>query len=337
MNDESNAGVGTANPYEWADIRRTGWILVRIAVILALVVGALSRLDRMYEEKFYGKTGDAEWIWIDRDPLARRPVAFFAVRNFTLASPVRLVTLKIAAEPSYEIWFDGQQIARHAPGRSVVDLDVYDLTKLARPGTNRIVVGLRSANGIGGCLAGIDVGADRQNEIVTDSSWRIFDRWSAALPEKDPRHFASENPLLLGRPPSGRWNFPDAVDRTIEAPPEHEIQAVSRREVQTRIPVVKIVSGVAVLAGRELPATVLDFGHVQGWGVVGRQRKGTEAVLVRYLASIDQLRVEASPERLVIARGEPFVVDPEERRFRYMVVYEQDAKAWLLSMTPVRR
>ena len=65
-------------------------------------------------------------------------------------------------------------------------MDVYDVTPLARTKGNRIVVALRSPNGVGGLIAAVDVSADYQNLAITDASWHIVKRWAPDLLVRDP-------------------------------------------------------------------------------------------------------------------------------------------------------
>src|SRR5436190_13584655 len=159
--------------------------LTFIALAAVLVTFSLSRLWLLYAHKFYDSTGRAEWIWA-RHQLSRDiPVAFFATREFDLPPNRYFTRIKIAGDPEYTLWFNGTEIGsgRTADAHA---LDVYDVTPLARTSANRMVIGVRSQEGVGGIIASIDVAPEVRNVVVTDGTWHIVRRWMDDLMVRDP-------------------------------------------------------------------------------------------------------------------------------------------------------
>ncbi|MEO8035682.1 MAG: hypothetical protein ABI837_14700, partial [Acidobacteriota bacterium] len=137
----------------------------RLVIVLAFVfafAAAFTSLESLYSHKFFDATGRAQWIW-DRHDLARaNPIAFFAVADFTLPEHRYYTKIKIAGDPQYTFWFNGKEIGGRLAGE-VPTLDEYDVSPLARTGANRLVVGLRSTDGIGGLLAAVDLSPETAN------------------------------------------------------------------------------------------------------------------------------------------------------------------------------
>ena len=50
-------------------------------------------------------------------------------------------------------------------------LDMYDVSGLARDTGNRIMVAVRSTNGVGGLIAAVDIKPEIENLIVTGADW----------------------------------------------------------------------------------------------------------------------------------------------------------------------
>src|SRR5437763_681835 len=193
--------------------------LTMVAAAALIITFSLSRLWLLYAHKFYDVTGRAQWIWAQHELSRDIPVAFFATREFDLPPNRYFTHIKIAGDPEYTLWFNGTEIG----GRKLGDaraLDVYDVTDLARTSANRMVIGVRSGDGVGGVIASVDIAPDYQNVLVTDGSWHVVRRWMDDLMVHDPESW--ERPMLLGRPPVGRWNYLGRQDRG-RAEPAHRI------------------------------------------------------------------------------------------------------------------
>ena len=147
---------------------------------LFLFIAAFHRLNLLYSHKFFDVTGRAQWIWPQLRVAANVPVAFFATRDFDLPKNRYFTRIKIAGDPQYTLYFNGREVG----GRRTADdmaLDVYDVSTLARDGRNRIVVAVRSANGVGGLLASVDITPEYQNMVPSGSDAAVSRVGSLAI------------------------------------------------------------------------------------------------------------------------------------------------------------
>ncbi|HLX07273.1 MAG TPA: hypothetical protein VKY89_05385 [Thermoanaerobaculia bacterium] len=196
--------------------RRWLWSL---AAAFAAVAGLtlLLRGGRWVVAHLGGGTGAAQWIWVAHDRRQTQPLAFYAARDFTLASPpparARLLAL---GDPEYVLYLNGKRVG--AGGwRPGARLDEYEVGPLLRPGGNRLLAELRSADGAGGFLASLVEAASGRALVGTDGAWRIFPRhrlgllrgWLPADPASAAMLASAAGPgeaaICWGRPPVGRW------------------------------------------------------------------------------------------------------------------------------------
>ena len=209
-------------------------------------------------------------------------------------------------------------------------LDVYDVTPLARTKGNRIVVALRSPNGVGGLIAAVDVSADYQNLAVTDASWHIVKRWTPDLIARDPASAFVAAPLRLGRPPARRWNYLETAKRDFTVPPHKIIPATAAFTFNTALPTVDIIEGVAVAVAKKTVATAYDFAPMTGRVrlTIAGDSNVSRAIKVRFANERSELMtIEGSVEPVVFAPGERSIIDPEVRRFRYVMIYGGGVRA----------
>jgi hypothetical protein len=294
---------------------------------LLLAAVSLATLVRFYGNEFYGITGKANWLWSHHRVAADEPEAFFVTREFELTETRELVHIRVAADPEYTLWFNGIELgggAWEGPW-----LDRYDVTALARPGRNRIVLAARSPRGVGGVLASVDTGSMKRNWLVSDGSWKLHRRWSTELLARDLE--GAEAPRLLGRPPIGRWNWLE--QRPVEPAgtwPGH-VSPVSRQRFATWLPKVEVKSGVAVAGRVEAEAEAFDFGTVRGRAEIEVKRGDTRAIRVRYAHLPEELERPGVIESFVVAEGEQAVVSPTERTFRYLIVYDEPVEARVIT------
>ena len=301
------------------------WVIA--AFVLFFGVAGFGWLHRFFSDKFFLTTGDAVWIWEDHEVLARTPVVFFVTREFEVPEGREFVRIKIAGDPEYTLFLNGAEI-----GSGVVDreaaVDVYELTDRARIGGNRVVVALRSANGVGGFLMSISFGHMRENVIVSGPDWRAYSVWSDELLIRDVPGLATEKIIPLGRPPAGRWNYMKEVGRPVHPPVSRSTAPVRSIEVIAPVPQIRVISSVAVASVVPTAAVAFDFGSVRGRGRLTVPAAGEERVVrVRYANDESELTQEGLIRTLVFARGETQVTDPVEQEFRFMVVYDRSVSA----------
>jgi len=301
-----------------------------VAVLLVFALCAVFlHLHRFYSRKFYISTGEAQWLWNRHRIASERPVVFFATREFEIPPGTSEVRVKVAADPEYVLYFNGVEMGgRRFRGTGVVDR--YDVTKIARAGTNRMVVSVRSAKGVGGLLAAVDLGPMLENIVVSDDQWKLFHHWSDELLKRDPPGAEWVKPRLLGQPPMGRWDY---LTREVEVRPKETRRIVQPVEVisfDATLPVIRMASGVAVVTSRPARARAYDFGPVKGRARLEVDPVGQFVARVRYVNHPAELPYEGETTPLPVAKGERVVVDPEQRRFRYVIVYDTDARATVL-------
>jgi hypothetical protein len=296
---------------------------------LLLFLFAFSRLELLYGQKFFDVTGRAQWIWPQHRMAAEEAVAFYAAHDFDLP-PQRLFTrIKILGDPEYTLYFNGTEVGGRRVGEDASALDVYDVSKLARNGKNRMVVAVRSANGVGGLIAAVDIAPDFLNYIVTGRDWTMFRSWRPDIIVRNDGPPSA--PMLLGRPPARRWNYLTrqpgrALPPARAIAPPHEVFPFS-----TALAEIQVRDGVAVSVPRPIRAIAYDFGI----GAHGRLRltrapstSPASVTRVRFATERSELfDVEGATVPFVFANEETSVTDPTERVFRYAVVYGSAATA----------
>jgi len=296
-----------------------------VIALLALfgLVAAFSRLDLLYSGKFLDVTGRAEWIWPQHRLSLNVPVAFFAARDFDLPANRRFTHIKVFGDPEYTLYFNGREIGARRVGEEST-VDVYDVSKLARDRGNRIVIGARSPNGVGGVIASVDIAAEYQNIVPTGREWTIVRQWRDDLLLRDPPPQSRSAPMELGRPPIGRWNYLTAREGTFAPAVQRILQPQSAVRFKTAIPTVEDRSGVLIAVPSPVSATAYDFGPTSGRArfTIDYDNGASRAIKVRFANDPSELRsVEGPVEPFVFAAGERTITDPQERRFRYVMVY----------------
>lgn len=307
-------------------------LMRRLSIVLGFLVVftfAFSRLELLYSHKFFDNTGRAEWIWYNHRIASGDPLAFFATRDFDLPPNRYFTKIKIAGDPEYTLWFNGREIGGRRVGEQPT-LDVYDVTPLARTKGNRIVVALRSPNGVGGLIAAVDVAADFQNLAITDASWHIVKRWTPDLLVRDPVRVFVAAPLRLGRPPARRWNYLDVRKRDFTIPPHKIIPPTAAFTFNTALAGVDIVEGVAVAVSKKTAATAYDFAPITGRVrlTINGDSNVSRAVQMRFANERSELMtIEGNVQPVVFAPGERAIIDPQVRRFRYVMIYGGGVRA----------
>ncbi|MFA6955833.1 MAG: hypothetical protein WC538_08175 [Thermoanaerobaculia bacterium] len=301
------------------------WFRAAGAVLVAAALASF--FSGFYRAQFYRSTGTAHWIWPASKLSSGEPVAFFAVKEFDVPLNPPFVRIKIACDPEYTLYFNGQVIGRALEG-SAATLDVYDVTPLALQGKpNRIVVAARSANGVGGLIAAVDYAPIRENDIVTDSSWKLVAEWRDELPLRD-----IEAPLLpvrvLGTPPYGRWNDLTLAVRERETLSARRVEPVESRGVSLPVSRIRVAGGVAVAAREREAATAWDFGEFNGRSLL-RDTSGTSSsvriVRIRYEENLGDFGLDGTIREIALAPGETTYLDPQTVRARWVAVFGSGA------------
>jgi hypothetical protein len=301
--------------------------LAILALFLLCFTAAFSTLFRYFTRRLEDFTGPARWIWAAHQISRNVPVVFFATRNFDMPAGSKFAHLKIFADPEYTLWLNGREVAgRRSDDRRA--LDVYDVSPLVRSRNNRVVVAVRSTNGVGGLIAAIDVADEHENAIVTDDSWRIFRRWNDALPVRDIGN--AQRPMLLGTPPLGRWHYLPPRPANFDPPPKKMVPPKQAISYVATIPSVKIVEGVAVVAKESVRATAFDFGFTRGrvrLSLTGNQP--VPPVVMYRVANVKEEfgLVESTIWSTPFGDGEKALTEPETRSFRYVIVFGGRARA----------
>lgn len=318
VTDSSSAG-------ERALAVRVAWA----ALLVFALTAAIAFLHRLYSQKFFGATGTAQWIWARHPISSNEPVAFFATREIVLPEMRYYTRLKILGDPEYSLFLNGREIG----GRRVRDenvLDVYDLTPVVKSGRNRIVVAVRAPRGVGGLIASLDLAPESENWFPTGEQWRIYRRWHPQLLLADPPGVTWEPPVLIGEPPVGRWDFAEPRFAAMASP----VSGVTRPAVVIPfvglVPKIRTTSGVAVAITERVAGTAFDFGVTKGRIrlVADRPPFLSEAVEIRFAFDRSEFDlVEWNPRAAVFAPGERSVTLPEEREFRYVLVYGKGVRA----------
>jgi hypothetical protein len=307
------------SPFERELMRR----LTAILAFLFITAGAFWRLELMYSQKFFDQTGRAEWIWGRREITRGTALAFYATRDFDLPPNRYYTHIKIAGDPEYTLIFNGVTIGGRRMSDENRHLDVYDVTALAKTKANRIVVALRSTNGVGGLLASIDIAPENRNVVITDGSWHIVPAYSADLPVRDV--VSAAPPVLFGRPPIGKWNYLQAEDAAPFPPVQRVRTAVNVTEFKSAIPEIATPGGVAVVKARPMRATAFDFGGPCDGRVrleLNHDPGSSEFVYVRFANVANELMaIDNNMEAFVFAPHERVVIDTSRRLFRYVAVY----------------
>jgi hypothetical protein len=306
----------------------------RLTIVLGFIflfVFAFSRLHLLYGGKFFDVTGNAEWIWQEERLADGFPAAFYATRDFDLPPQRSFTHIKILGDPEYTLYFNGTEVGGRRVGEESA-LDEFDVSKLARDKKNRMVVAVRSANGVGGLIASIDIAPDFRF-MGTGRDWHIVTQWRPDILLRD--NGLVLRPMLLGRPPARRWNYLSRRPGVLLAPVKSVLPPKQAIPLHTALAEIRIVEGVAVTAATPVQATAYDFG-VGATGrlrlTVGAPSLGPHVISVRFATDRSELSdVEGGVEKFIFAPGETSVVDPQRRVFRYAEVFGSSAKAEVLS------
>lgn len=297
-----------------------GWFRAAGAVFVA--VALVSFFSGFFRAQFHRATGEASWIWPETKLSSGAPLAFFAVREFEVPLNPPFVRIKIACDPEYALYFNGEVVGRALEG-SRSTLDVYDVTALAKQGEpNRIVVAVRSSNGVGGLIAAVDYAPIRENDIVTDGSWKLVAEWRDDLPLRD-SGLPTLPVRLLGPPPFGRWNDLALAIRERVPLSASRIPPVESRDVSLPVTRIRVAGGVAVASRESEAATAWDFGDFEGRCLLdlsGSSTASTRIVRLRCEPGFGDFGLDGTTREIALAPGETSYVDPRVVRARWVAV-----------------
>lgn len=210
---------------------------------------------------------------------------------------------------------------------------MYDVSEVVTTGRNRIVVAVRSPQGLGGLIAAIDLGPETQNWLVTDAAWRIYRAWRPDLLVRDSVDLPWEQPLIIGEPPAGRWNY-----LAVESAPHREQSSamVTPKTVAATVglvPNIRTSGGVAVAVNERRAATLFDFGFTSGRIrlTLNGSRDVSSSIPIRLANHSDELGGAVWNLRpIVFAPGESSVTTPEAYAFRYVMVFDRDVSVEII-------
>lgn len=182
-----------------------GW---RTAVYLAIALVALGLAERgarLLASRRLSSAG-ARWIWAEGALERSEPLAFYAVRDFELATPPAEASVRILADEAYILYVNGRRVGSGAYF-SGAPLDTYPLDRLLRPGWNRVAVELRSGRGAGGLLCALFAEDDRKPMVASDGDWRVF-RDASGVVDGMRAATDGQRALVWQSPPTGGWGIP---------------------------------------------------------------------------------------------------------------------------------
>jgi hypothetical protein len=297
-------------------MRRWHWSLA-LAAAFAAVVGLTLALrgGQWAAAQWRSSTGGAQWIWVAHERRVAQPLSFYLVRDFSLAwpgppetpvppgapaaaSPPMRARLLVLGDQEYILYLNGRRIGAGAwrPGARA---DVYEVGGLLRPGGNRLLAELRSANSAGGFLAGLVDEASGRALVATDAAWRSFRRHHLGLMRgwlpADPAVMTGGRPgsvsaagrgegvVAWGRPPLGRWG---RVVPGRRRPTFEELTAGRRPELAAAATPYRPPPASGVAADDSM--TLFDW---------GRQVTGYLALEPDYLPGMDPDLVPPPPDR----------------------------------------
>ena len=269
-------------------------------------------------------TGEAQWIWVQRDHRSATPEVFYAARDFDLAAPPARARLLIAADEEYVLTLNGKRIGAgvYAPARAT-RLDAYEVGPVLLPGGNRLVAELRSTRGAGGFLVSLEEGGSGRQLLATDETWRVFRGYDLGLARGWSPLGGGAPASSWGYPPIGLWGRPEAgAERPL-------LTALAGKPIPAR-------GGPA--AG---PRALFDFGReVTGYlvlelsGVSAGEK--VDAGLLYTGAEPPAPVPGSSGASVLLAPRQPRWLDARPRRFRYALVLglERPAEARVLPVDP---
>jgi hypothetical protein len=265
-------------------------------------------------------TAGAQWIWKDMDWDDHQPTVFYLLRDFDLAAPPASARLLVTADEEYVLTLNGRPLGAGAFQPGAI-LDVYEAGPSLRPGTNRLMVEVRSARGAGGLLASLMDGAGRML-VGTDDRWRIFPGYELGLARGWLPLDRGVPVYCWGYPPMGRWGRPRPGPLKpglgeIAGVPVPAVAAVARPPVLPTIPGRPPGSPVLYDWGREVTGYLsLELAPAAEPAATAEMAK---ALLFTGDSPPDPLGSNPTASILIAPGGRRWL-DARPRRFRYALI-----------------
>lgn len=304
--------------------------LLFLSALAALAISAGFVDSRLGSWRGHSPSGleDASWLWLERAARRGEPLAFFAARDVELAGPGAF-RLTVAADESYVLWVNGRPVGS---GVWQGQADIYDLSEHLDGGWNRLMIELRSERGAGGFIAGLSAAGQEAPVLVSDHSWRLFEKEALPLLRGHRRleDLAGKSPVAWNGILTGRWRFVGETRRpTFDRAQVFDESCPRRVRYPTAGSVWSDLDGGCVLPalGEQV---IFDFGEtVEGFLEIGQSANATPALI--YFGLEDQGLVPPHERRpdwvMVPLMGAETWRDAEKRRFRYLAIYGWTASA----------
>lgn len=297
-------------------------------------------------------TGDAEWIWLPAARDRRAAVSFYAVRDVQIDEMPEAPRWMVLADEEYQAFVNGRRIGSGVY-REGARLDTYDVSELLRPGTNRLIVEVRSGRGTGGLIACLHDAASGRVLSTTDRRWRILTHHSDALFRDWAPIPGGRSADSWGRPPVGRWGrleigpVRQPARKVVRRRPARRALALGRalpwQELRRNPPDLPPLTGIPRPARTGGRGVLLDFGEEVSGHLSLRFADAEERhVALVFLSAepIDPLsdaprypqQVVGRPDvEPIVLAGRPGWSDAAARRFRYaaVVATSEITEAWV--------
>lgn len=225
--------INPANLRNWA-----------LAALLAWLMGA----------DYPAWSQEAQWIWSPEHPRGQAPAGDCFFRRTMQLDAVEEATITITADDAYELYLNGRQIGS---GRSIRQMEQYDVSRLMQRGTNVIAVRVSNVSqGPAALAARVFVKQRNQGwqSYSTDQTWRTHldrvENWFTAR-LNDSRWKPAQQFGLLGE--TAPWDRREDVDAS-------QLSENQRFRIHPEFVVNEVLGSDAV--GSLINMAFNEFGHI---------------------------------------------------------------------------
>lgn len=197
---------------------------------------------------------EAIWIWSPEHPRGQAPAGDCYFRKTFQVEAVEQASVTITADDAYELYINGRRIGT---GRSIRQMEQYDVSRLLQRGNNVIAVKVTNqAPGPAALAARVFVKQKGQNWVSfsTDGSWRTYldraENW-ATLRINDSRWAPAQEFGLLGE--TAPWDRREEADSS-------QLSENQRFQISQEFEVSEILGSEAV--GSLINMAFNEFGHI---------------------------------------------------------------------------